>query len=905
MPLPYCRSRTWMLFLGLLLAGFVLQAPLVAAQPPPLPPQSDLSPQVRDRLTEAAQDAALAPWQREFMLGVAGDGVAGAAGPPSPALADIAPVGTAADDGAWADLSPPSRRDAHTAIYDPVRDRMVVFGGEPFTNDVWALSLAGTPAWAQLTPTGSPPSARRDHTAIYDPVRDCMVVFGGLGPSLNNDVWALSLSGSPAWSELTPAGSLPPARFLQTAIYDPVRDRMVVFGGYDGASPYHNDVWALSLAGTPTWAQLTPTGSPPSARGGHTAIYDPVRDRMVVFGGSDAVIPYRNDVWALSLAGSPAWSALTPAESPPPGRYAHTAIYDPVRDRMVVFGGTGSARVNDVWALSFAGTPAWAQLTPTGSPPSARREHTAIYDPVRDRMVVFGGNDGSLLNDAWALSLAGSPAWSALGLTGGLPPARFSHTAIYDPVRERMVVFGGFDGFLNDVWALSLAGTPAWSALTPAGSPPSARYGHTAIYDPVRDRMVVFGGNGPGLLNDVWALSLAGSPAWSALTTAGSAPSARGGHTAIYDPVRDRMVVFGGYDNISRINDVWALSLAGSPAWSALAPTGSPPAGRYAHTAIYDPVRDRMVVFGGADDTNLRNDVWALSLAGSPAWSPLAPGGSPPDARNAHTAIYDPVRDRIVVFGGYDGSFRNDVLALSLAGSPDWSALTPGGSPPPGRYGHTAIFDPVRDRMVVFGGYDGVLDDLWTLTWADASTAVLASLVSVDAQASRVRLVWYVSGTGGPDARLYRRRVDSDWTFVDRIATDGTGYVRYEDEAVTSGTRYGYRLGIIDAGEEVFAGEVWADVPTPDLPLAMRGLTPNPSIDGRLRVEFSLQDASPARLELIDVMGRVLSSKQVGALGPGTHSLELSEGGTVQPGVYFLRLTQGQHEVLARAAVFR
>jgi hypothetical protein len=32
-------------------------------------------------------------------------------------------------------------------------------------------------------------------------------------------------------------------------------------------------------------------------------------------------------------------------------------------------------------------------------------------------------------------------------------------------------------------------------------------------------------------------------------------------------------------------------------------------------TAIYDPVRDRMVVFGGYDGGNRRNDVWALGWA--------------------------------------------------------------------------------------------------------------------------------------------------------------------------------------------------------------------------------------------------------------------------------------------------
>src|SRR5688572_20925777 len=53
------------------------------------------------------------------------------------------------------------------------------------------------------------------------------------------------------------------------------------------------------------------------------------------------------------------------------------------------------------------------------------------------------------------------------------------------------------------------AGSPVWSALSPAGSSPSARYYHAVIHDPVRDRMVVFGGwNGISYGSNVWALSL-------------------------------------------------------------------------------------------------------------------------------------------------------------------------------------------------------------------------------------------------------------------------------------------------------------------------------------------------------------------------------------------------------------
>jgi hypothetical protein len=139
---------------------------------------------------------------------------------------------------------------------------------------------------------------------------------------------------------------------------------------------------------------------------------------------------------------------------------------------MIVFGGVGW----DTWALTL-GAPAWAELAPTGVPPLGNLNHTAIYDPVRDRMVVFGGayldefNQPHFPTDVSALSLAGTTGWTALS-TGGGPVGRSLHTAIYDPVRDRMVVFGGADirGLaLNDAWFL------VWGAPVSVGKETTVR----------------------------------------------------------------------------------------------------------------------------------------------------------------------------------------------------------------------------------------------------------------------------------------------------------------------------------------------------------------------------------------------------------------------------------------------
>ena len=120
---------------------------------------------------------------------------------------------------------------------------------------------------------------------------------------------------------------------------------------------------------------------------------------------------------------------------------------------------------------------------------------------------------------------------------------------------------------------------------------------------------------------------------------------------------------------------------------------------------------------------------------------------------------------------------------------------------------------------------------------------------------------------------------------------------------MTPGARYGYRLGVMDQGREVFAGETWVDVPVA-VELALAGVRPNPATQ-ELAVAFSLPDASPARLEAFDLAGRRVVAREVGPLGGGNHEVRLGEGRTLAPGVYLLRLTRGERVLKARAVIVR
>ena len=319
----------------------------------------------------------------------------------------------------------PAARMRHVMVYDSSpRDQMLIFGGSnasgDLRNDVWTLHMAASPYWSQVIATGTPPSARVAASGIYDPVGHRFIVFGGYGPSgLLNDVWALSLSGPPVWAQIVPTGSAPAPRHRHGAIYDPVRQRMLIFGGEGDAVSGFNDVWGLSLTGAHAWTQVLPVGTPPSARRGSGVAYDAVRDRMIVFGGTIGAFSPLSDLWALTLAGTPTWLELTPAGTAPPRREFFSFATDAAGDRAVLHGGyeyLGSG-YDDVWSIPFSPTGSWAEIQPAGTAPETRYNHAASLDPLRNRMILFGGGawDGpGALADLWSLNLTNSPAWGSV-----------------------------------------------------------------------------------------------------------------------------------------------------------------------------------------------------------------------------------------------------------------------------------------------------------------------------------------------------------------------------------------------------------------------------------------------------------------------------------------------------------
>lgn len=620
--------------------------------------------------------------------------------------------------GTWDEISPnlPAfHRNGHAMVYDSARDRMLIVGGDDGNasalTSVWALSLGATPSLTEIPTQGvTDQIGKIGISAVYDPVRDRIVLYGGIKPGggQSGSVWELTLSGTPTWSELATAGNTPASRAHHTAIYDVSRDRMVVFGGLVDAAP-DNQLWVLSFSGTPTWAHWQ-LGPGPVPRWDHSAIYDAPRDRMVLFGGTTNGSTTLNDAWTVPLSGLQLWSLIdTNGPGLPTARHSHSAIADAPRNRMLVFGGIddGSNPLSDVWSLSFTNPNKWTQLDPTASVTVPSDDFASVYDPVRERMVTSMGAE------FWVLTnLAGTPAWAQIGPLGPAPTERTGMVAIFDAPRNRMLVFGGVtvtSPWSRDLWAYSFA-SQSWSIIIASGQSPPGRSFASAVYDPAGDRLILFGGDSQqGPLNDAWQLSLSSTPTWTPLTPSGTPPPARFAHTAILDAPRNRMVIYGGEDQAAVVrSDVWALSLSGSTSWAQLSPTGGPAPGRKLHTAVFDAPRNRMLTFGWNDAT-----VWALFLAGPAAWSTLAVSGTPPPTMSGHQAAYDATGDRMLVSLG-------DTYGLELSGAPSWEQVQTEAPVYGGRGFGSSVYDMVADRWVIFGGGNPAQNDVVALSLSPA-----------------------------------------------------------------------------------------------------------------------------------------------------------------------------------------
>ncbi len=136
--------------------------------------------------------------------------------------------------------------------------------------------------------------------------------------------------------------------------------------------------------------------------------------------------------------------------------------------------------------------------------------------------------------------------------------------------------------------------------------------------------------------------------------------------------------------------------------------------------------------------------------------------------------------------------------------------------------------------------------------------------------ADSVVVTWSLGAVAGPAASQWQGGDDESW------AIDGIT-VRVNNASLAVG-----------------------DPPRPALALAA---FPNPSRGGQASLRFSLATSASAWLELLDVSGRQIFTRDVTSFGVGSHTLSLADGPRLAPGIYLVNMRQGGVQKSARMVV--
>lgn len=561
--------------------------------------------------------------------------------------------------------------------------------------------------------------------------------------------------------------------------------------------------------------------------------------------------------------------------------------------------------------------------------------------------------------------------WHSMSATVTQPSPRWDASVTWDPVNNRVVVFGGFDGtnYLNDVWVYTPL-AKVWTQYTPGGTAPSPRHRHSAVYDSARQRIVIFGGeDASNRFNDVFELSLSPSYAWSEIQTTGGPPSARSSHVAVYDSDRDQMVIEGGV--AWSPYHTWSLSFPGNQ-WT-LMDVGASPLGIEGCSAIYDPVGERMIVFGGRTYVTAYcpspwlvdlDEVYSLPLGTGGDWTPIYPSGSTPERAYA-SAVYDPQCHRMLVYGGINDQVCGspcgedlehgitDISALDLT-TLTWSQVDAGCYGPTPR-GHLGMaFDPVTTSAYAFGGgertaFGSICDptyhnDVWRLELPDVTApAAVTDLTPMLAKYQGV-VQWTAPGDDGNEGRAarYDVRYSTSPITAGNFASATPFYAGVpgipgteecaDIDGLSSCTWYYFALKTRDDrwnwspisnlpsfksqckwNLDLTCANLSATVGVGDVPGAPAlSVTSQNPVRSELRLNFAVPASSEGTsfdVDVFDVQGRRVARLSHGRAEAGFHDLSwdlVSENGTrVKSGVYFIHMTVGQTALSQKVLILR
>jgi hypothetical protein len=474
----------------------------------------------------------------------------------------------------WTELSPvhrPSARNGHAMVYDVLRQRVVLYGGDTSSfssTETWVWDGVD---WTQLFPAHNP-GPIGGHTMVYDIARDRVVLWYGTSGGSFGSLWEFD---GVDWQQVPTVGPNWPLWVAPpTMCYDPASATTALYRGVGASGSmwrWNGTVWTAETG--PSFSQLF----------GPVMVFDAGQARLLLVGGIPAAPGTPPTVLAWQSTTN-SWQPLT-ADGP----YAanHAVVHDALRNCLVFVGGSRPGTTTDTSVWEWDGVQ-WDRRTHAA--PGARAGHTMAADLVHDRIVLYGGTQPTQFGDTWVRDQG---RWDlripkpSLIVGGNHPGAVRYCRLVYDEARDSVLLIGGCCSSPFPFWRLV---GDQWQAIP--GVMPSGREDPGVVYDRRRQRVVMFGGDsltsGVLYLNETWVWD---GLNWTQLNPVHS-PQARSNPGMAYDLLRDRIVLLGGVLVGGASNDTWEFD---GVDWHQF-PSGVMPASTQPRLA-YDSARQAIVAF--------------------------------------------------------------------------------------------------------------------------------------------------------------------------------------------------------------------------------------------------------------------------------------------------------------------
>jgi hypothetical protein len=612
--------------------------------------------------------------------------------------------------------------------------------------------VTGGGEWTNLEISYDYPEARFLTVSWWDPISKRAHFFGGASSGdLFNDLWA---TDGATWQKIEAEdpeqdGAPPPMQF-HAAAYDMERGRLVLYGGTTINEGRTGELWEWDGR---SWAHVWPnciSGSGPAGVEGHSLTYvhpDPSGlpfRHTVLFGGltrtsSGSSAPSAK-LWGWDGAD---WTLLHNGVGGPPPRYLAAAGFDPVRSRLVIYGGTSDKY--DKWNASLGDTwewdgEVWHEVTPTdpegdGNPPLLAG---AVMTWFNGRIHLFGGHSTGGSNgysDLWAWD---GQSWGLVWdgknkIPDAMPVEVYAPGLVANHEKGELLVFSGQDvgsrEAVDSLWRWrsnqwELAETPAEDAgyWPPAGSEV------TATYDPDHDIGWFCGGSG-----NIPLWSWDGCRFREAVVSDPSAdgnPSTFQGSALAWDAQNQQLIFYEQMNSSSGSNGgTWLWQ---DPDWILMKSADpdnedSPSPREHPCMAWYEGEdRQAVVLFGGKNGKNQSlAETWEWDGVSWTLVEPIDPeGDGNPPALGSCQMVYVSQRGTVAM---NDENFSlvwewNGTSWRKYYNQGDMEPPDQGGDPP------DMVYDDERDKIVVVTGKEDAIgtEDLWEWDWKEWSIAGVA-----------------------------------------------------------------------------------------------------------------------------------------------------------------------------------